>query len=117
MALKNDFRDERRSFRVDFRIPVRITLPDSKTILDANLENVSVHGMLVDLEDASSQPDCNCQDICSVQLIFPGNGSRLIIDELESKIIRFENGQISFEFIEPLDWFLLFNVYKSKQIS
>ena len=77
--------------------------------------NLSVHGMLVDMQE--NCPAAGHEGNCMARLIFSGKGSRLMIDELESSVVRFSDNKLALEFSEPLEWFLLFSVYKSKQIS
>ena len=67
--------------------------------------------MLVDLQEDISQVAVDFKGNCIVQVIFPGKGSRLMIDELQSTVVRIENN----EFCELLEWFLLFNVYRDDQ--
>ena len=70
--------------------------------------NLCINKMLVDLQEDISQVAVDFKGNCIVQVIFPGKGSRLMIDELQSTVVRIENN----EFCELLEWFLLFNVYR-----
>ncbi len=117
MHFKQSVDDKRKSVRLDFKVPVRISYPIADRVFKGVLVNLSVHGMLVDLQDDMTNIAVDHLGSCTVRVIFPGKGSRLIIDELESTVVRCNNNMLALEFSEPLEWFLLFSVYKSKQIN
>ena len=117
MKFKQHIYDKRKSIRLDFKLPVQISYPITDRIFKGVLVNLSVHGMLVNLHNDINNGAVDHKGNCTARIIFPGNRSRLIIDKLESTVIRCNNKMLALEFSEPLEWFLLFSVYKSKQIN
>lgn len=118
MQLKQSIDDKRKSVRIDFKVPVEISYSKSDKVFKGVLVNLSVHGMLVDLQDGATEFAVDHKGSCVVaRLIFSGKGSRLMIDELESTVVRCNNNKLALEFSKPLEWFLLFSVYQSKQIN
>jgi len=117
MQFKQSIDDKRNSIRLDFRVPVELYCAESDSMLKGELENLSVHGMLVQMQDDIPSNAVDRQLNCRARIVFPGKGSSLMIDDLQTTIVRFENDQLGLEFSEPLEWFLLFNVYQAKQIS
>ena len=117
MQFKQNIDDKRKSVRFDFRLPIQISYPISDRVFKGVLVNLSVHGMLVDLQDDITNVAVDHKGSCTARVIFPGKGSRLMIDELESTVVSCNNNMLALEFSKPLEWFLLFNVYKSKQIK
>ncbi|MBW2328179.1 MAG: PilZ domain-containing protein [Deltaproteobacteria bacterium] len=117
MQFKQRIDDKRKSVRIDFKVPVEISYSKSDKVFKGVLVNLSVHGMLVDLQVNITGVAADHKGSCTAKLIFSGKGSRLMIDELESTVVRCNNSMLALEFSEPLEWFLLFSVYKSKQID
>ncbi len=116
MKLKHNINERRDGFRVDFKIPVEIFCPETDTLLKGVLVNLNIHGMLLELQNDSIPVADNIIKSCMARLIFLGKTSKLIIDELQFTIARMEKNNLALEFSEPLEWFLLFTVYKNKQI-
>lgn len=117
MQFKLNIDDKRKSVRFDFKVPIQISYPITDRVCKGVLVNLSIHGMLVDLQDDSINVAVDHKGSCFASVIFPGKGSRLMIDELESTVVHCDNNMLALEFSEPLEWFLLFSVYKSKQIN
>jgi hypothetical protein len=115
MNLIQDLNDKRNSGRVEFKLPVRISGPHLTNPLDGTLINLSVHGMLVDFD--SSMANLNNLENSAATIIFQGISSRLVIEELHFRIARIDGHRLAMEFTEPLEWFLLFSVYRGKQLN
>jgi len=116
MQFKQDINDKRNSIRLDFKVPVELYSTESGRCLKGELENLSVHGMLVQLHDDTTRIAVETKRSFMARIVFPGKGSSLMIDNLQATVIRIENNMLGMEFSEPLEWFLLFNVYKGKQV-
>ena len=54
MQLKQGIDDKRKSVRIDFKVPVEISYSKSDKVFKGVLVNLSVHGMLVDLQDGAT---------------------------------------------------------------
>ncbi len=117
MEFKFDLDDNRDGIRLDFKLPVEISCEEVGSKLFGIMVNLSVHGMLVQLEDELVGIEHHGDLDCTVRVVFPGKGSRLMIDQLYSTVVRKENNMLGIKFKEPLEWFLLFNVYKAKQLD
>jgi hypothetical protein len=117
MQFKQDINDKRKSIRIDFKVPVDLYNTESDSWLSGELENLSVHGMLVQLQDDTTRVAVGTKGNFIARIVFPGKGSSLIIDNLQIRVVRIENNMVGLEFNEPLEWFLLFNVYKGKQVG
>lgn len=121
MRVMPDFKlnedDKRTNIRVDFNAPVQLSFPGSKVLLKGVLLNLSISGMLVELEAGGSYDVSDVKGSCIAEIQFAGEGSRLLIDELQSTVARMEDNRLALEFATPLEWFLLFCVYKDKQVE
>ncbi len=112
--MKQDANDRRECIRLDYRVSVELQrLDHDEVMIQAEMVDVSVYGMQVKLVNNHCQA-LHCSESCRLRIIFPGQGSRLIIDDLHSRVVRVDDCFIGLHFDEPLDWFLLFNVYKAK---
>ena len=116
MEFKQDINDKRNGIRLDFTVPVEIHCEGSQTPFRGMMVNLSVHGMLVQLSGKDFSQVVERKKQCIARIVFPGRGSNLMIDRLKSSIARVEGNRVGLEFAEPLEWFLLFNVYKGKQL-
>ena len=117
MQFKLDKDDRRSNIRVDFKTPVQIAFPESSQVVKGILINLSMSGMLVELDDDARYNESGNQENCTAELLFSGNGSKLLIHELQSTVARIQGNRIALEFDKPLEWFLLFCVYQDKQIQ
>lgn len=117
MQFKQNIDENRKSIRLNFKVPIQISYTITDRIFKGVLVNLSVHGMLVELQNDITNDAVDHKGNCTAKVIFPGKGSRLVIDNLESTVTRCNNNMLALEFSDPLEWFLLFSVYKSKQIS
>ncbi len=114
--MKQDAVDRRECIRLDYRVSVELQRLDrDEVVIPAEMVDVSVYGMRVKIASKDCQA-LHCSENYRLRIILPGQGSRLIIDDLRSRVIRVEECFIGLHFNEPLDWFLLFNVYKAKQL-
>lgn len=117
MEFKLDLDDNRDGLRLDFKLPVEISCAEANKKLFGIMVNLSVHGMLVQLEDELVDLKLKGKGACTARIVFPGKGSRLMIDQLRATVVRKENNMLGIKFNEPLEWFLLFNVYKGRQLG
>jgi PilZ domain len=117
MKFKQDLHEKRNSVRVDFKVPVEISCPETDTVWKGILVNLSIHGMLLEFQNDLPSITIDKRKGCTARLIFQGNTSKLMIDELQFSIARTQGNMLALEFGEPLEWFLLFTVYKNKQID
>ena len=98
MDFKLDPDDKRSNIRVDFKAPVRVSFPESKELVNGVLLNLSVSGMLVDLQDGANNDVSELKGKCIAEILFTGSGSRLRIDQLQSTVSRIDNNRIALEF-------------------
>lgn len=117
MTFKQDLFEKRNSARVDFKVPMEIVCPETESSLKGTLVNLSIHGMLLELQSDPPPTMSDKGKNCIARVIFQGKTSKLVIDELQFTIARIEDNMIALEFSEPLEWFLLFTVYKNKQLT
>ena len=116
MQFKLDVNDNRSGIRLDFKLPVELYYPEKDIVVHGVMVNVSVHGMLLELTDEHTTPPCSVKDECTAKVVFSGHGSRLVIEDLHAQVVRIVDNQLAIQFIKPLEWFLLFNVYKGRQL-
>ncbi len=116
MQFKQDINDKRNSIRLDFKVPVELYCAETDSMLTGELVNLSVHGMLVEVDGDVPGLTVGSRIDCKARIIFPGKGSSLMIDNLETSIARVDENKLGLQFSEPLEWFLLFNVYQGKQL-
>ncbi len=117
MQLNQSLDDKRNSIRLDFKVPVELYCEETDHRFDGELSNLSVHGMLVQLHGDYPRVADDGRVACKARIIIPGHGSNLLIENLETTIVRHEKNTLGLEFSEPLEWFLLFNVYRGKQLN
>ncbi|MEN8200621.1 MAG: PilZ domain-containing protein [Thermodesulfobacteriota bacterium] len=116
MKFKQDINERRSGVRIDFKVPVEICCAETDTMLKGVLVNLSIHGMLLELHEDYVPVAIDTKKECKARLFFRGKGSKLVIDELLFTVVRAENNRLALKFSEPLEWFLLFTVYKDKQL-
>lgn len=116
MQFKLDVNDSRSGIRLDFKLPVEFYFPEHDNTISGVMVNVSVHGMLIELVEGQQSSIISTQDECVAKVVFSGHGSKLVIEDLRSRVVRVDKKQLAIQFIKPLEWFLLFNVYKGRQL-
>ena len=117
MKFKQDLNEKRGSVRIDFKIPVEIFCPETDTLLKGSLVNMSINGMLLEFDSGTLPVVADKREICMARLTFQGKSSKLMIDELQFTLVRSGTNMLALKFSEPLEWFLLFTVYKNKMIN
>jgi len=117
MKFKQDLSEKRDSVRINFRVPVEILCSETEASLEGMLVNLSINGMLIELNSDTLPVAVDKEKVCVARLTFQGKSSKLLIDELQFTLVRNENNMLALKFSEPLEWFLLFTVYKNKQID
>ncbi len=116
MQFKLDVNDNRSGIRLDFKLPVDLQCHGADVLLCGVMVNISVHGMLIESSDEVLLSTVSVQEDCTAKVVFSGHGSRLVIEDLHAKVVRKDGKALAIQFIRPLEWFLLFNVYKGKQL-
>ena len=98
------------------RATTRLTLDSKVCILDDQqnetagiLQNLSATGMLVKT-DSSFNTGSNC----NLSITIEGENSNLMINELNAKVVRFNENVVALEFDDTMEWLALFYVYKNK---
>lgn len=117
MKFKQDVNERRDCIRLDFKLPVEVLCQETGKLVQGVSVNLGINGMLLQVEKDSVAEVSDNGKPCMARLTFQGKGSRLVIDELQSTICRIEENRVALQFGEPLEWFLLFTVYKDKQAS
>ena len=110
MDLKLELNDRRNAVRLTFRVHVTILIDEDGSVFKGWSSNVSVAGVAIDFEI----PGQFLQQKCRVRILFPGEYSNLVIEDLEGIVIRGDKSSAAISFLRPLEWFLLFPVYQSK---
>lgn len=110
MQLKQDFDDRRNGSRLTYRVHVTVTLLSDKNIFQGWSNNVSVSGLAIDVEI----PEKYQNQECIVHIVFPGESSKLIIDDVHGQVVRCSTASSGISFLSPLEWFVLFPVYQGK---
>jgi hypothetical protein len=70
------------------------------------LRDVSILGLFMEMDDC---PDVGSQ--CEMSIVFEGDHSRLLIENVGAEIIRREQGGVAIRFDERLEWFILIPLY------
>lgn len=110
MQLKQDIDDRRNGSRLTYRVHVTVTLLSDGTTFKGWSNNVSVSGLGLDAAIPTKYQD---QD-CLVHIVFPGESSKLIIDDVHGQVVRCSTASSGISFVKPLEWFVLFPVYQGK---
>lgn len=98
--------DRRQCTRMPFVTMVLIDVELEGVQVEADLQNISISGMYVELEQGLS-----LGMICSIRIFIKGRHSRLVLDEIEGEVIRIEEGGMAIRFTSHMEWFTLFNIY------
>lgn len=98
--------DRRQCTRMPFVAMVLINVELEGLEVQADLQNISISGMYVELEQRFS-----LGMICSIRIFIKGRHSRLVLDEIQGEVIRVEEGGMAIRFTSHMEWFVLFNIY------
>lgn len=110
MQLKQDIDDRRNGSRLTYKVHVTVTLLSDKKIFQGWSNNVSVSGLAMDADI----PEIYQDQECIVSIVFPGEYSKLVIDDVHGRMVRCSTPSSGISFISPLEWFVLFPVYQGK---
>ncbi len=110
MQFKQNVDDRRSGGRLVSHMRVSVTLQGGGRTFEGVSSNVSVTGLALDFEI----PPEYLQRNCTVRIVFDGQYSNLAIEGLRGVIVRSENNTAAVTFQKPLEWFLLFSVYRGK---
>ena len=110
MQLKQDIDDRRNGSRLTYRVHVTVTLLSDGITFQGWSNNVSISGLALDAEIPEKYQDQEC----IVHIVFPGESSKLIIDDVHGQVVRCSTSSSGISFLNPLEWFVLFPVYQGK---
>jgi len=74
--------------------------------VEADLQDISISGMYVELEQKLP-----FGTVCSIQILITGKHSRLILDDIQGEVVREEEGGVAIRFTSNMEWFVLFKIY------
>ncbi len=99
--------DERRQCtRTPFLATVLISTDLEHLEIKADLRDISISGMYVELEQ-----NISVGTVCSSRIIIEGKHSRLILDDIQGEVVREEEGGVAIRFASNMEWFVLFKIY------
>lgn len=98
--------DRRQCTRTPFITMVLITTGLEDLEVEADLQDISISGMYVELEQSLS-----LGTICSIQILIKGKHSRLILDDIQGEVVRAEEKGVAIRFTSNMEWFVLFKIY------
>jgi hypothetical protein len=99
--------EERRvNLRAPFFTDVILRSESFDCVVGADLVNISINGMLV--QGGQVLP---LGSECVAEIQVTGNHSRLVIGEIQGKVVRVDARGAAIRFTSRLEWFVLFTVY------
>lgn len=110
MEFKQSVDDRRTGVRLNFHVQVSVLPEKMEHSYQGVSDNVSVSGLVFKAE----LPPTLVKTPCSVNILFPGSHSNLVIQGLAATLVRVEEREAAVAFDKPLEWFLLFPVYQRK---
>lgn len=106
MALEEE---RRKSFRVPFTAHVNCTIDEIGNEVSGILRDVSMSGIYMETKD---RPPLDAP--CSVEIVLQGNNSRLVIDQLQGRVVRMDDEGVAVNFDSRMEWFALIPIYSPK---
>lgn len=110
MQLKQDIDDRRTGARLASNVYVQVTLTSDQKTFAGWSDTVSVSGLSLE----TSMPADSLGQSVLITITFSGKHSNLVINDLEGKVARCDDGVVGISFLYPLEWFVLFPVYQGK---
>ncbi len=100
-------KEKRKRLRISFTARTRIFDPETGSVCDVGLTDISMNGM----SGTASDIPIKSGQYCVVEIIIPGKSSRLIL-EVHGKVARNTGNVIAVEFENDLEWWAIFSIYK-----
>ncbi|WP_028579875.1 PilZ domain-containing protein [Desulfogranum japonicum] len=110
MQFKQNVDDKRQGIRFTFQIKVKVQIEEHDISFTGLTSDVSVTGLALDVSVSKRYLGMQCM----ISIIFHGKHSNLVIDSLKGIIVRVDEHVTAVNFIQPLEWFLLFPAYQGK---
>jgi hypothetical protein len=102
--------DERRvSVRMPFVTEGSCTVHDMNRKYCGTIRDISITGLFMEMNDG---PEVGRK--CNIEIVFKGEHSRLVIEDLGGIISRNDEDGIAIRFDERLEWFVLIPLYFHK---
>ncbi|MFH0783400.1 MAG: PilZ domain-containing protein [Pseudomonadota bacterium] len=98
--------NRRTSFRMPFVSKMDCRAKGSEKIHAGALRDVSINGLFADMDE---YPPDGAE--CVVHIYFEGDHSRLVIENLNGKIVRSDPGGVAIKFDKRLEWFVLIPLF------
>ena len=99
-------RERRMCTRTPFFTDVIVRSGDGAIAVHADLEDISITGMFVRIDQAIP-----VGTPCNVEIRVTGNHSRLLLEDIEGEVVRQDEQGMAIHFTSRMEWFVLFNVY------
>ncbi|WP_028582897.1 PilZ domain-containing protein [Desulfogranum mediterraneum] len=109
MQFKQDINDRRTGVRIQTPAQVKVQPKGATEVFVSTASDVSVSGLAM----VNGLPKEFLGQPCFLQIVFRGEHSRLVIDQLAGEIVRTTH-PAAISFAKPLEWLLLFTVYQKK---
>lgn len=107
MILKKN--DRRLSTRLPFVTKVSCNVKGTDGWRNGILRDISISGLFIEMDEC---PESSSQ--CSIRIIFEGDHSRLMIDNISGEIRRSDQRGVGIRFNERLEWFILIPLFFHK---
>ncbi|MFH2124384.1 MAG: PilZ domain-containing protein [Pseudomonadota bacterium] len=98
--------DRRMCTRTPFLTDVAIRLEGARSSIPAELVNISISGMFVQIDQCIPVGTS-----CTIEIIVTGHHSRLLLDDIQGEVVREDEYGLAIHFTSRMEWFVLFNVY------
>jgi len=102
----DQFHERRKGMRTRYVTTVILTFPDGQEQLEGGLQDISLFGMYV-----GTDRQVEIETICSIRIVISARHSRLILDDLQGKVVRQDANGLGIRFAAKLEWYVLFNIY------
>lgn len=102
-----NLQERRQCTRTLFSTRAQVLLDDGQTIIEGELQDISIVGMFI----AARRTEIAIGSSCSIQIIISAEHSRLILEDIQGVIVRVADNGLGIEFTSNMEWFVIFKIY------
>ena len=99
-------KEKRLCSRTTFNAYVELWDKKMNLLLSGRMQDVSMFGLYVAMDEILP-----IGTLCEVKISILAKHSRLTIEDIQGKVVRYGEGGLGVSFTSGIEWFALFNVY------
>lgn len=102
----NEQNERRVCSRAIFLTDVFLRVKDESGVIEAALLDISISGMYVRVDQALPMGT-----VCTMAIKVTGKHSCLVLEDIDSEVVRQDKQGVAIRFTSPMEWFILFKIY------